>query len=105
MLDFWDHSLGECAPSTVESTLKSIYKSADTNISSSMGSRVVTDVPRCVHLMGGGRICWVQSVRGEEFATPDRQVSVVHMGMHQPSQHEHGSCHLSLWFAAAAAAV
>jgi hypothetical protein len=75
MLDFWDHSLGECAPSTNQRTLKAIYKSADTNISSSMGSRVITDLPRCVHLVGGGRICWVQSVRGEEFATPSAQVS------------------------------
>lgn len=73
MLDFWDHSKGECAPSSNERILKSIYKSADTNITSSMGSRAITDVPRCVHLIGGGRICWVQSVRGEEFATPNPQ--------------------------------
>jgi hypothetical protein len=75
MLDFWDHKKGECSPNPKTSVQRAIYRAADTNISSSMGSRAVTDVPKCLYLVDGGRICWVQSVRGEEFATPDMQVS------------------------------
>jgi hypothetical protein len=74
MLDFWDHQKSECAPNPKLSVQRSIYRAADTNISSSMGSRAVTDVPKCLYLVDGGRICWVQSVRGEEYATPDMQV-------------------------------
>jgi hypothetical protein len=74
MLDIWDHSLGECAVSPSTRLQKAVYQAADTNITSALGSRVITDVPHCVYLVDGGRICWVHSVRGEEFATPDTQV-------------------------------
>ena len=76
MLDFWDHAKGECAPNPRTAVQRAIYRAADTNISSSMGSRAVTDVPKCLYLLDGGRICWVQSVRGEEFAAPDQQVGL-----------------------------
>jgi hypothetical protein len=76
MLDFWDHSLGECAVSSSRRLQKVIYQAADTNVTSAMGSRVITDVPHCVHLLDGGRLCWVHSVRGEEFADPRPQVRV-----------------------------
>jgi hypothetical protein len=75
MLDFWDHSLGECSVSSSRHLQKAIYQAADTNVTSAMGSRVTTDVLHCVHLLDGGRICWVHSVRGEEFADPQPQVS------------------------------
>jgi hypothetical protein len=74
LLDFWQHSLGECAPSANPSLHRAIYQAADTNITSLLGSNVITDVPRCLHLVGGGRVCWVHCVRGEEFAAADPQV-------------------------------
>ncbi|WIA12321.1 hypothetical protein OEZ85_012376 [Tetradesmus obliquus] len=73
MIDFWDHSLGECQVSSDSSIEQQIYHAADTNISSPLGSRVITDLPRCLWLAAGGRICWVHSVRGEEIADPDPQ--------------------------------
>jgi hypothetical protein len=75
MLDFWDHSLGECQVSNSIDTERAIYHAADTNISNPQGARVITDLPRCIWLLAGGRICWVHSVRGEELADPDPQVS------------------------------
>jgi hypothetical protein len=74
LLDFWQHSLGECAPSSNPALHKAIYQAADTNITSLLGSNVITDVPRCLHLVGSGRVCWVHCVRGEEFAAADPQV-------------------------------
>jgi hypothetical protein len=76
MLDFWDHSLGECQVSQYTNIERAIYHAADTNISSPLGSRVITDVPRCLWLKAGGRICWVHSVRGEEIADPDPEVGL-----------------------------
>ncbi|KAF6252821.1 hypothetical protein COO60DRAFT_497188 [Scenedesmus sp. NREL 46B-D3] len=73
MLDFWNHSLGECQASKDTRIERAIYHAADTNISSPLGSRVITDVPRCLWLKAGGRICWLHSVRGEEIADPDMQ--------------------------------
>jgi hypothetical protein len=79
MLDFWDHSLGECQIiSSSSDTERSIYHAADTNISSSMGLRVVTDLPRCIVLLAGGRVCFVHSVRGEELADPNPVVRTIH---------------------------
>ncbi|WIA34853.1 hypothetical protein OEZ86_013151 [Tetradesmus obliquus] len=68
MTDFWDHSVGECAASPNTALLKEIFQAADTNQTSVMGHHAITDMPGCVHLLAGGRICWVNSVRGEEFA-------------------------------------
>jgi hypothetical protein len=48
-----------------------------TNITSLLGSNVITDVPRCLHLVGGGRVCCVHCVRGEEFAAADPQVRLL----------------------------
>ncbi|WIA09726.1 hypothetical protein OEZ85_009106 [Tetradesmus obliquus] len=73
LLDFWDHAKGECAPTPDPALHRAIYQAADTNISSVLGSNVITDVPRCLHLVGGGRVCWVHCVRGEEFAGTDPQ--------------------------------
>jgi hypothetical protein len=87
MLDFWDHKAGECAPNPKTSVQRAIYRAADTNLTSSMGSRAVTDVPKCLYLLDGGRICWVQSVRGEEFATPDMQVWIACPGSFGQSNH------------------
>jgi hypothetical protein len=69
MLDFWDHSKGECAASPNTALLKQIFQAADTNHTSVMGHHAMTDMPGCVHLLAGGRICWINSVRGEEFST------------------------------------
>lgn len=74
LLDFWDHAKGECAPTPDPALHRAIYQAADTNISSVLGSNVITDVPRCLHLVGGGRVCWMHCVRGEEFAGSDPQV-------------------------------
>jgi hypothetical protein len=74
MIDFWDHSLGECQVSMDNNIERAIYQAAETNISSSLGSRVITDLPRCLRLTVGGQICWVHSVRGEEIADPDPRV-------------------------------
>ncbi|KAF6261330.1 hypothetical protein COO60DRAFT_794147 [Scenedesmus sp. NREL 46B-D3] len=73
VLDFWDHSLGECQVSKDAHIARAIYQAADTNTSSPAGSRVITNVPRCLWLNAGGRICWLHSVRGEELADPNVQ--------------------------------
>jgi hypothetical protein len=68
MLDFWDHSLGECAATPNRVLLKELFQAADTNHTSVMGHHAMTDMPGCVYLLAGGRICWINSVRGEEFS-------------------------------------
>jgi hypothetical protein len=75
MTDFWDHSLGECAATPNTTLLKEIFQAADTNHTSVMGHHALTDMPGCVHLLAGGRICWINSVRGEEFAASKPGVS------------------------------
>ncbi|WIA20349.1 hypothetical protein OEZ85_006180 [Tetradesmus obliquus] len=69
LLDAWDHKQGECAPSASPAANAALWRAADTNHTSVLrGKRPMTDVPKCIHLLEGGRICWVHSVRGEEFA-------------------------------------
>jgi hypothetical protein len=77
MLDFWDHSLGECAATPNQGLLKELFQAADTNLTSVMGHHALTDMPGCVHLLAGGRICWISSVRGEEFSASQPGVSTV----------------------------
>jgi hypothetical protein len=68
MLDFWDHSKGECAATPDKALLKELFQAADTNHTSVMGHQAITDMPGCVYLLAGGRLCWISSVRGEEFS-------------------------------------
>jgi hypothetical protein len=54
LLDFWDHSLGECAPSASPAANEALWRAADTNHTSVMrGKRPMTDVPKCIHLLDG----------------------------------------------------
>eukprot|EP00775_Hariotina_reticulata_P004966 gene4966-5207_t len=71
MLDFWDHSIGECAAST-NRTLQDLLQQTAL-YPPRQGSLKDTSPPRCVHLVGGGRICLIQAVRGEQLVSSDPQ--------------------------------
>lgn len=63
MLDFWDHSQGECAASSDAQQQLQLHKAelfAPRNL-----SLIDMTEPRCIHLLGGGRICFLHAVRGE----------------------------------------
>lgn len=54
--------------------VKTLFEAADTRLTNLEGSSPITDMPKCLHLLDGGRVCWVHSVRGEEVAAPDPAV-------------------------------
>jgi hypothetical protein len=54
MLDLWDHSLGECAPSSSSAATRALWEAADTNHTSVLYKRrPSTELPRCIHLLEG----------------------------------------------------
>jgi hypothetical protein len=63
MLDFWDHSQGECAASSNTEQQLALHKAelfAPRNL-----SLIDMTEPRCIHVLGGGRVCFLHAVRGE----------------------------------------
>lgn len=63
MLDFWDHSQGECAASSDPAQQLELHK-AELYAPRNLSLAEITE-PRCIHLIGGGRICFLHAVRGE----------------------------------------
>jgi hypothetical protein len=72
MLDFWDHSQGECAASSDAAQQLELHK-AELFAPRKLTLMDITE-PRCIHLLGGGRICFLHAVRGEVLVSGDRQV-------------------------------
>jgi hypothetical protein len=79
MLDFLDLE-NRCAVSATAAIQHAVHNGAKTNLTSVMGHSVKVDMPYCHHLLGpqGGRICMVHSVRGEEVARSNPEVSKCH---------------------------
>ena len=73
MLDFWDHSQGECAVSSDAAQQLELHK-AELFAPRKLTLADITE-PRCIHLLGGGRICFLHAVRGEVLVSGDSQVS------------------------------
>lgn len=72
MLDFWDHSQGECAASSDAAQQLELHK-AELFAPRNLTLLDITE-PRCLHLLGGGRICFLHAVRGETLVSGDTQV-------------------------------
>lgn len=72
MLDFWDHSQGECAASSDATQQLELHK-AELFAPRKLTLIDMTE-PRCIHLLGGGRICFLHAVRGEVLVSGDIQV-------------------------------
>eukprot|EP00775_Hariotina_reticulata_P005989 gene5989-6227_t len=67
MMDFWDHSLGECASSNSSAMQKQLELV-------SMQGHPYNTPPRCLHMKGSqGRICMVHSPIGDYYVTGDPQ--------------------------------
>jgi hypothetical protein len=73
MLDFWDHSQGECAASSDTAQQLELH-TAELFAPRKLSLIDITE-PRCIHLLGGGRICFLHAVRGEVVVSVDEQVS------------------------------
>lgn len=73
MLDFWDHSKGECAASPDPSMQLELHK-AELYAPRKLSLSEITE-PRCIHIIGGGRICFLHAVRGEVLVSGDTEVS------------------------------
>ncbi|WIA16302.1 hypothetical protein OEZ85_013003 [Tetradesmus obliquus] len=64
MLDFWDHSQGECQASSIALLQQQLEKAA-------LRGHIYNTPPRCLHLIGGGRICLVHSPMGTTLLNDD----------------------------------
>lgn len=74
MMDFWDHAQGECAATSDPELQLQLHK-AELYAPRKLPLSQITE-PRCIHLIGGGRICFLHAVRGEVLVSGDRQVRV-----------------------------
>jgi len=72
MLDFWDHSQGECAASSDPAQQLELHK-AELYAPRNLSLAEITE-PRCIHLIGGGRICFLHAVRGEVLVSGNNKV-------------------------------
>jgi hypothetical protein len=68
MLDFWDHNQGECQASSIQLLQQQLEKAA-------LRGHIYNTPPRCLHLIGGGRICLVHSPIGTTLLNSDPYVS------------------------------
>lgn len=73
MLDFFQHSVGECAATTDAALQEQLQRVA--LYPPKQKSLKATSPPRCVALVGGGRICMVQAVRGEQLVSDNPQAA------------------------------
>lgn len=72
MLDFWDHSQGECAASSDSAQQLELHR-AELFGPRNLSLSEITE-PRCIHLIGGGRICFLHAVRGEVLVSGNNKV-------------------------------
>jgi hypothetical protein len=77
MLDFWNTTQGECAASSDPAEQLELHR-AEMFAPRNLTLLDYTE-PRCVHLIGGGRICFLHAVRGEVLVSGDKQVGGRHV--------------------------
>eukprot|EP00775_Hariotina_reticulata_P002003 gene2003-2325_t len=62
LLDFWDHSQGECAASSDADLQHQLELAA-------LNGQIYNTPPRCLHTKGNGRVCLIHSPRGDKLVS------------------------------------